>query len=61
MKYPNITVQFKRKNFQTIPPGTLNVLNILAITTDNAQVSFLLIEICQPGGEDGRVCFRVEK
>ena len=40
----------KEKNCQTIPPGTLNMFYILVIHTDNAQMSFLLIALCQPGG-----------
>ena len=40
----------KEKKCQTIPPGTLNVFYILVIHTDNAQVSFVLIALCQPGG-----------
>ena len=44
------TLHFKRKNCQTFPPGTLNVFYILVIHTDNAQVSFVLIALCQPGG-----------
>ena len=39
----------KEKQCQTIPPGTLNTFYILVIHTDNAQVSFVLIEVCQPG------------
>ena len=35
------------KNCQTDPPGTLNVFYL---QTNNAQVSFVLIEVCQPGG-----------
>ena len=40
----------KWKNCQENPPGILNVFNILVIHTDNAQVIFVLIEVCQPGG-----------
>ena len=40
----------KWKNCQTIPPGTLNVFYILVIHIDNAQVSFVLIALYQPGG-----------
>ena len=38
------------KNCQTNPPGTLNVFYILVIHTDNAQMSFEPIALCQPGG-----------
>ena len=41
------TLYFEMKNCQTNPPGTLNVIYILAIHPDNAQVSFVLIEVCQ--------------
>ena len=40
----------KSNDCQTNPPGTLNVFYILVIHTDNAQVSFVHIEVCQPGG-----------
>ena len=40
----------KWKNCQQNPPGSLNVFYILVIHTDNAQVIFVLIEVCQPGG-----------
>ena len=40
----------KEKKCQKIPPETLNVFYILVIHTDNAQVSFVLIALCQPGG-----------
>ena len=40
----------KENNCQTIPPGTSNMFYILVIHTDNAQVSFLLIALSQPGG-----------
>ena len=40
----------KWKKCQTNPPGTLNVFYILVIHTDNAKVSFVLIELCQPSG-----------
>ena len=43
-------VHFEMKNCQTDPPGTLNVFYLLVIQTNNAQVSFVLIEVCQPGG-----------
>ena len=45
-----LTVHFKRKNCQAIPPGTLNIFHILVIHTDNAQMSFVLVALCQPGG-----------
>ena len=45
-----LTAHFKRKNCQTIPSGTLNMFYILLIHTDNAQMSFILIALCQPGG-----------
>ena len=38
------------KNCEQNPPGSLNVFYILVIHTDNAQVIFVLIEVCQPGG-----------
>ena len=38
------------KNCQTIPPGSLNMFYILVIHNDNAQVNFVSIEVCQPGG-----------
>ena len=40
----------KEKKCQTIPPKTLKVFYILVIHTDNTQVSFVLIALCQPGG-----------
>ena len=44
-------VNFKmKKNCQRNPPGSFNVFYILVIQTDNAQVIFVLIEFCQPGG-----------
>ena len=36
--------------FWPIPPWSLNVFYVLVIHTDNAQVSFVLIALCQPGG-----------
>ena len=45
-----VTVHFKRKNCQAIPPEALNMFYILVIHTDNAQMSFVPIEVCQPGG-----------
>ena len=45
-----LTVHFKMKNCLQNPPGSLNVFYILVIRTDNAQVIFVLIEVCQPGG-----------
>ena len=46
-----LIVHFKRKkNCPTIPPGTLNMFYILVIHSDNAQISFVLIALCQPGG-----------
>ena len=33
-----------------IHPGTLNEFYKLVIHTDNAQVSFVLTALCQPGG-----------
>ena len=50
MKKPLSLFISKEKNCQTIPPGTLNVFYILVIHIDNAQVSFVLIALCQPGG-----------
>ena len=44
------TVHFKRKNCQTIPPGTLNMFYIVVIHTDNAKMSFVHVALCQPGG-----------
>ena len=41
---------FEMKKRQTIPPGTLNMYYILVMHTDNAQMSFVLIALCQPGG-----------
>ena len=46
----NRTLHFKTKNCQRNPPWSLNVFYILVILTDNAQVIFVLIEVCQPGG-----------
>ena len=48
--WSNTLFILKEKKCQTIPPGTLNVFYILVIHTDNAQVIFVLIEVCQPGG-----------
>ena len=50
MKKPLSLFISKEKNCQTIPPGTLNVFYILVIHTGNAQMSFVLIALCQPGG-----------
>ena len=44
------TVHFRGKNCQTIPPETLNMFYIPVIHTDNAQMSFVLVALCQPGG-----------
>ena len=38
------------KNCPTIPSWTLNVFYLLVIQTDDAQVSFVLIALCQSGG-----------
>ena len=47
---PTTLFILKEKKCQTIPPGTLNVFYILVIHTDSAQMSFVLIALCQPGG-----------
>ena len=40
----------KEKDCQKIPPGTLNIFYILVIHTDNNNMKFVLIALCQPGG-----------
>ena len=51
MKKPLSLFISKEKTCQTIPPGTLNVFYILAIHSDNSQVSFVLVALWQPGGD----------
>ena len=45
-----LTLHFNRKNYQLIPPETLNVLQTLLTITELTQIEIFALEALIPGG-----------